>query len=186
MRIGVLGGSFDPIHHGHLIVAQALRERLELDEVRLIPAGEQPFKEGLHRAPAADRAAMVELAVAGEPGLVTDRCEVERPGPSYTVVTLRALGARYPDAELFLLVGSDAAAELPTWHQAEAIPSLVRVVPFRRAGGGAPGEVEVPAIDISSTDVRARVRAGRSIRFRVPEAVAGYIAHHRLYQDSES
>lgn len=186
VRIGVLGGSFDPIHHGHLIVAQALRERLALDEVRLIPAGEQPFKGGRHHAPAADRAAMVDLAVAGEPGLVTDRCEVDRPGPSYTVVTLRALGARFPGAELVLLVGSDAAAELPSWHDAAQIPLLARVVAFHRAGAGGTGEVAVPGIDLSSTDVRARVRAGQSIRYRVPEAVADYIARHRLYQDSES
>jgi nicotinate-nucleotide adenylyltransferase len=186
VRIGVLGGSFDPIHHGHLIVAQALRERLGLDEVRLVPAGEQPFKEGRHRASAADRAAMVELAAAGEPGLVADRCEVDRPGPSHTVVTLQELGTRHPGAELVLLIGSDAAAGLPDWHRADEIPALARVVVFRRAGGGIPGEVLVPAIDISSTEVRARVRAGRSIRYRVPEAVAAYIASHRLYQDPES
>lgn len=181
----MLGGSFDPIHHGHLIVAQALRETLRLDEVRLVPAGTQPFKVGLHQAPAQDRAAMVALAVAGEPGLVADRREVERAGPSYTVTTLRELRAETPQAELLLLVGSDAAAELDAWHEAEALPGLATVTVFHRGGApaGPPGAVAVPAVAISSTDVRARVRAGRSIRYWVPDQVAAYIATRRLYQD---
>lgn len=185
MRVGVLGGSFDPIHHGHLIVAQALREQLALDEVRLVPAGAQPFKGGRHVASAEHRAGMVALATDGEPGLVTDRSELERSGPSYTVVTLRELRARLPGAELMLLVGSDAAAELPTWYEAEEIPALATVVAFPRPGEAAhaPGAVVVPAVAISSTDVRARVRAGRSIRYWVPERVAEYIATHRLYQE---
>ncbi|MFN2317605.1 MAG: nicotinate-nucleotide adenylyltransferase [Gemmatimonadales bacterium] len=185
MRVGILGGSFDPIHHGHLIVAQALREQLALDEVRLVPAGAQPFKGGRHAASAGHRANMVALATEGEPGLITDRSELERPGPSYTVVTLRELRARLPGAELLLLVGSDAAAELPTWHEAEEIPTLATVVAFRRPGevAPAPGAVAVPAVAISSTEVRARVRAGRSIRYWVPERVADYIATHRLYQE---
>lgn len=185
MRIGVLGGSFDPIHHGHLIVAQVLRERLALDEVRLIPAGAQPFKAGHHQASPEDRAAMVALAVSGEPGLVADRAEVERPGPSYTAVTLRDLAGRFPGAELVLLVGSDAAAELSAWHDAAAIPALARVVPFARAGvaDAVAGTVPVPAVTISSTEVRQRVRAGRSIRYWVPDGVADYIAAHRLYRD---
>ncbi|HUG28064.1 MAG TPA: nicotinate-nucleotide adenylyltransferase [Gemmatimonadales bacterium] len=185
MRVGVLGGSFDPIHHGHLIVAQALREQLALDEVRLVPAGTQPFKGGRHAASAEHRARMVAVATEAEPGLVLDRSELERPGPSYTVVTLRELRGRLPGVELVLLVGSDAAAELPTWHEAQAIPDLATVVPFQRPGevAHAPGAVAVPAVSISSTDVRARVRAGRSIRYWVPERVAEYIATHRLYQE---
>jgi nicotinate-nucleotide adenylyltransferase len=185
-RIGLFGGSFDPVHHGHLLVARALREALGLDEVRLVPAGEQPFKAGRHAAPAADRAAMVGLAVAGEPGLGCDRIEVERAGPSYTVDTLRALHAREPGAEWCVCVGADAAAELPAWREAARIPELATVVVFRRPGAEPPAGpyryAEVPQVDISATDIRSRVRSGRSIRYLVPEAVATYIAAHGLYQ----
>lgn len=185
MRIGVLGGSFDPVHHGHLIAARALREVLELDEVRLIPAGSQPFKRDGHAAPALDRAVMTELAVAREPGLVADRVEVEREGPSYTVDTLVALRARWPLAEFTLLIGADTALEFPAWREVERIRNLARVVVFTRTGPGRPPLecpiVDVPALDVSSTDIRARVRAGRSIRYLVPDAVADYIAAGQLY-----
>lgn len=185
MRVGILGGSFDPVHHGHLIVAQALRETLGLDELRLIPAREQPFKEGRHGASADHRAAMLALAAEGEPGFAVDRRELDRPGPSYTVTTLREFREERPGDELVLLVGSDAAGALHSWHEAAAIPGLATVVAFQRPGAGAapPGAVAVPAVAISSTDVRARVRAGRSIRYWVPDTVAHYIATHRLYQD---
>ena len=185
MRIGVLGGSFDPVHHGHLIAARSLREQLELNLVVLIPAGQQPFKRDGHGASATERATMAELAVAGETGLAVDRIEVERAGPSFTVDTLAALQARRPDAEWTLLVGADAAAEFPAWRSAARIPELARVVVFTRAGSGLPGldlpVVEIPAVEISSTDIRARVRAGLSIRYLVPEVVADYIAAGQLY-----
>jgi len=188
VRIGVLGGSFDPVHHGHLIAAQVLREQLGLDEVRLIPAAAQPFRVGQHVAGPADRAAMVGLAVAGMPGLALDRAEVDRgEGPSYTVETLELLTRREPGVEWTLLVGADAAAQLPRWHEAERIPSLARVVVFARGGAlPVPGAIEVPAIAISSTAVRERVRAGRSIRYWVPEAVEGYLTARRLYRDGPS
>lgn len=186
MRVGVLGGSFDPVHHGHLVAARTLREVLELDEVHLVPAGQQPFKRDGHGAPPGDRAAMTALAVAGEPGLVADRIEVERDGPSYTVDTLDAFRARWPEAELTLLVGADAARDLAAWREAERIGSLARVVIFTRGGvavrDGGPPVVEIPAVEISSTDIRARVRAGKSIRYLVPESVAGYIAANGLYR----
>jgi nicotinate-nucleotide adenylyltransferase len=186
VRLGLLGGSFDPIHHGHLIVARSLRESLGLDRVILMPAGAQPLKEGRHAGPAEARARMVELAVAGEAGLVADRLEVERPGPSYTVDTLRALRERDPDASLTLLVGSDAAADLPRWRESELLPGLARIVLFARPGVPVPTlgfrALPVPPVDISATDIRARVRTGRSIRYLVPEAVAAYIAEHGLYR----
>jgi nicotinate-nucleotide adenylyltransferase len=185
VRFGVLGGSFDPVHHGHLIAARALREKLELDRVLLIPAGQQPFKGKGHGADGADRAMMVELAVAGEPGLAMDRVEVGRPGPSYTVDTLAGLRARWPTVELTLLVGADAAIEFPAWRSAERVRELARVVVFSRAGAEPPSVglplIEIPVVEISSTDVRARVRAGLSVRYLVPEAVADYIAANRLY-----
>lgn len=184
MRIGVLGGSFDPVHHGHLLAARGLREALGLDEVRLIPAAEQPFKTGRHGASGAARAAMAELATQGEPGLAVDRIEVERPGPSYTVDTLEALAARWPGAAITLLLGADAAVEFDAWRAPERIRALAEVVVFTRAG--APSvprwrEVTLPAVDISATAIRARVRAGLSIRYLVPDPVAAYIAAHRLY-----
>ncbi|MEO8449278.1 MAG: nicotinate-nucleotide adenylyltransferase [Gemmatimonadota bacterium] len=184
MRIGVFGGSFDPIHHGHLIVAELLRERLGLDELWLIPAGEQPFKVGQHRAPAADRAAMVELAVAASSGLRADRVEVDRPGPSYTVDTLRTLRKRCPTDHFSLLVGSDAARDLPKWREADALRGLAEVIVFRRGSeAGEPGTVEVPRIEISSTAVRERVKAGKSVRYWVPAPVEAYIAEHGLYRN---
>jgi nicotinate-nucleotide adenylyltransferase len=185
--IGLLGGSFDPIHHGHLLVAQAVMEALGLEQVRFVVAREQPFKHGRHAASAAQRAEMVALAIAGDDRFALERAELDRPGPSYTVDTLRALRAREPEAAFALLVGADAASELPTWREGSEIPRLARVVAFARAGAPAPAgthvwrTVAVPAIDISATAVRERVRTGRPIRYWVPDAVAGYIAAERLY-----
>jgi nicotinate-nucleotide adenylyltransferase len=186
--IGLLGGSFDPIHHGHLLAAQAAAEALGLSELRFVAASEQPFKAGRHGATPEHRAAMIELAIGEEPGFRLERCELNRPGPSYTVDTLRELRAREPGAEFVLLVGSDAAVDFPKWREAEVIPRLARVVLFARGGvQPAPGwpVVPVPAVEISATDIRRRVRGGRSIRWWVPAAVAEYIAAHRLYLDGE-
>jgi nicotinate-nucleotide adenylyltransferase len=191
VKIGLFGGSFDPVHHGHLIVGQAAAEALGLDELRFVPAREQPFKLGQHAAPAADRAAMLELAVQGAPRLSVERLELERPGPSYTVDTLRALVARHPGAALTLLLGADAARELEDWHEAGALPGLARIVVFARGSTAVPdsrliaGVVEVPRIEISATEIRGRVRAGLPIRYWVPDAVARYVAQHRLYLDPE-
>ena len=200
MRLGLFGGSFDPVHHGHLLAARTLREELALDQVRLIPAGAQPFKEGGHRAAAEDRARMVELAVDGESGLLLDRLEIERPGPSYTVETVRALAARHSGARLTVLIGSDAAAEFGQWKDADGIRALAEVVVFMRGVAERAEEaeraetvlrghgfrvVEVPLVDISATRIRERVRAGRSIRYLVPERVAEYIAAQRLYRGED-
>ena len=187
--VGLFGGSFDPIHHGHLIVAGAVAETLGLDELRFMPANEQPLKAGGHGASAADRTAMLELAIGGESGFAVERAEVERPGPSYTVDTLRLLRAREPDTEFVVLLGTDAAAELDRWREPAELVKLARVAVFARPGT-LPVEgpriwrsVPVPAIEISATAVRERVRAGRSVRYWVPDAVADYIARHRLYLD---
>ena len=180
MRIGVFGGSFDPIHHGHLLAASALAEVLALDVVRLVVARRQPLKGGGHGASPGHRGAMTELAVVGERVLVADRSELGREGPSYMVETLQAFRAEAPEAELVLLLGADAAVDFPRWREPGTLRSLARVVVFSRgptAGGGA----AVPRVDISSTEIRARVRAGLSIRYWVPDVVAAYIATHRLY-----
>lgn len=185
--VGLLGGSFDPIHHGHLIAARTVLETLGLDSLRFVPAREQPFKQGAHGATPEQRAEMVALAIRKEPLFGLERIELGRPGPSYTVDTLRALRAREPATDFVLLVGADAAADLATWREAGEIPRLARVVAFARAGSAAAfgpmiwRSVAVPAIDISATEVRARVRAGRPVRWLVPDAVERYIAAERLY-----
>jgi len=190
--IGLFGGSFDPIHHGHLIVAQAVVEALELTELRFVPARSQPFKQHTgHGASPEQRAEMVRLAIVGAPRFAVETLELDRPGPSYTVDTLRTLRQREPGREWVLLVGADAAWELDLWRQADQIPRLARVAAFARPGAEVPASaavwktLPVPAVDISATEIRRRVRAGRSVRYWVPDAVAEYIAAHRLYLDGE-
>lgn len=188
--IGIFGGSFDPVHHGHLIVGQVAAERLKLDSLRFVPAREQPFKAGQHHTASEHRSAMLSLAVAGAPSLSVDRSELNRSGPSYTVDTLRQLRKQEPDAEFVLLLGADAARELPAWREADRLPELARIVVFGRPGAPVPDlpritTVEVPAIGISATEVRRRAREGLSLRYWVPDSVAEYIASHRLYLDPE-
>jgi nicotinate-nucleotide adenylyltransferase len=187
--IGLLGGSFDPVHHGHLIVGQVAAESLRLDSLRFVPAREQPFKRGRHGASPEHRVAMLELAIAGSRELAVERSELDRPAPSYTVDTLRAIRAREPGVELTLLLGADAAGELGAWREAAEIPRLAKVVVFARAGVPVPASpliaatVQVPAIEISATEVRRRAREGRSLRYWVPDSVAEYVVRHRLYLD---
>ncbi|MBA3495863.1 MAG: nicotinate (nicotinamide) nucleotide adenylyltransferase [Gemmatimonadales bacterium] len=189
--IGLLGGSFDPVHHGHLIVGQIAAETLGLDVILFLPARQQPFKLGRHAAAAVDRAAMLDLAVAAAPGFAVERAELERPAPSFSVDTLEALRAKHPGATFTLLLGADAAAELEAWHRAADLPGLARIVVFGRPGTPIPtsplisATVEVPAVQISATEIRQRVRTGRPIRYWVPDAVAEYVTRHRLYLDPE-
>jgi nicotinate-nucleotide adenylyltransferase len=189
--IGLLGGSFDPIHHGHLIVGQVAAEKLNLDSLRFVPAREQPFKAGLHCTSAEHRAAMLSLALVNMPGFSVEPSELKRPGPSYTVDTLRHLRKSEPSAEFVLLLGADAAAELSAWREASQLPDLARIAVFARPGNPVPASpwistvIEVPAIDISATEVRRRARQGLSIRYWVPDRVAEYITTHRLYLDQE-
>jgi nicotinate-nucleotide adenylyltransferase len=189
--LGVFGGSFDPVHHGHLIVGQVAAETLGLDVLRFVPAREQPFKVGRHHTSAEHRHAMLCLATAGIPGFAVDRTELDRPGPSYTVQTLEALAGQEPGARLVLLLGADAAADLSAWYEADRIPELARLVVFARPGSRVPVSpliaqvVEVPALDISATEIRRRVGRKQSIRYWVPDSVAEYIARHRLYLDPE-
>ncbi len=183
MRLGILGGSFDPIHNAHLIAAQLAREALGLDRVLLVVSAHQPLKGG-HGASAPQRLAMVERAVAGIPGLVADDREIRRGGPSYTIDTLRELAAETPGVELVLLLGSDAALDLPHWREPAAIRELARVVVFARQGAPAALEevLQVPPLGISSTAIRERLRAGLGIRGWVPDGVADYISGLALYQ----
>lgn len=192
MRRGVFGGSFDPVHRGHLAVAAAAADRLPLDHVHFVPARQQPFKVGAHRASAEDRTAMLRAALAseaGDPRFVLDLRELHRPGVSYTIDTLRSVSAEFPGDALFLLVGADAARELPSWREAGAVARLARVVALTRPGITPPRDplvaeqLDVPAVHISGTDIRRRVGRGESIRGLVPPVVEAYIAAHGLYTD---
>lgn len=189
-RKGILGGTFNPPHVAHLIVAQEVRESLVLDEIVLIPSHIHALKGQASAAPR-HRAAMTELAVAGDPGLSMDRIEIQRGGTSYTVDTLRALREREPYTAWSLILGRDNLEELDQWREAEALPELARVVVTTRAGlepparlpfGGRCTLVPVPALDLSSTVIRSRIAAGRSIRYWVPPAVEAYIREHDLYR----
>lgn len=186
--VGLFGGSFDPVHHGHLILAQIAMESLGLDEIRFLPAREQPFKVGQHAAPAEDRARMLELATMEATGFTVDRMELSREGPSFTIDTLRTLALESPGLEPVLLLGSDAVRDFPKWKEADQVRRLARVAVFERPGAPPVTEavwrrVRAPLIDISSTTIRQRVRNGQSIRYWVPDAVAEHIAAHGLYQD---
>lgn len=187
-RTGVLGGTFDPPHIGHLVTADRVREALDLDEVVLMVAGDPWQKHDRVQAPAADRIDMVAAAVEGAPFLRVGRDEVDRDGPTYTVDTLEAMVAADPTAELFLVLGSDAAAGIGTWHRAERVLELATLVVVDRPGADARVDVDcervdVPSLDVSSTEVRARLRAGRSVRFLVPEAVVAVIDGRGLYRE---
>lgn len=187
----LFGGSFDPVHLAHLVVAEAAAEALDAT-VRFLPAREQPFKRAAHGAEPAHRAAMLELAVGDNPRLRVERIELDLPVPSYTVRTLRALGAREPGNRFTLLLGADAARDLAAWWEVEALPGLADVVVFARPDAEIPRHplirrvVPVPLIELSATAVRERVARGRSIRYLVPDAVRAYIATHGLYRDGES
>jgi nicotinate-nucleotide adenylyltransferase len=187
MRFGILGGSFNPIHHGHLIIATRAAEALSLDRVLLIPTARSPLKAPGDLAGPRDRLAMVRLAVRGNPLLEASDLEVRRGGTSYTVDTLRQLRRILP-GEFVLILGADAARLLPRWRSIEEVRHLARVAVVGR-GGLRPREktpkgsmVPVPEIDISSTDIRERVRRGLPIRYLVPEAVERFIRRKRLYR----
>ena len=187
MRIGVFGGSFDPVHIGHLVAAECVRKRLDLQQVRFVPAGRQPLKGGGHVATGDERARMLEVAVAGNPAFVVDRREVDRAGPSYSVDTLRELRHERPGDELFFILGADAARDLAGWHEADTLPTLARIVVMTRPGGTAPAGprissvVPVPGIDVSATQIRQAVARGESIRYLVPPEVEQFIRARGLY-----
>lgn len=181
MKLGVFGGSFDPVHFGHLRAAAFALEAFGLDEVRLFPARRSPFKPE-PVASAEDRFRMVELATAGEAGFACDRMEIDRPAPSYTIDTLRALRETRPDARLTLIVGSDSFAGLDRWKGADEIRLLAEVKSLQRPGAApVAGAVAFEGPSISSSDIRAAAAAGRSIRFLVPEGVRAYVESRRLY-----
>jgi nicotinate-nucleotide adenylyltransferase len=188
VRLGVFGGTFDPIHLGHLRAAENAREALSLDAVAFVPAARSPFKD----EPVSsgwDRYAMVALATAGHPGFEPSERELAREGPSYTIDTIRSLRREHPEDELFLIVGSDTVRDLPSWREGAALLEACEVVAVSRPGEPPPEAlpagvawVDGPGLAVSATDVRRRVKEGRSVRFLVPDAVADYVAKRRLYR----
>lgn len=192
LRLGVFGGTFDPPHSGHLIVARNAAEALELDRLMLVVSARPPHKSDESPTPAELRLEMLEAAVGDDPLLVASDLELQRPGPSYTVHTLQALRQGDPEAELFLLIGVDQWRELAGWREPERIGRLATVVVMARAGEDPtrvdPGlvvtcrPVPVTRIDLSATEARERVGQGRSIRHLVPEAVRRIIARESLYR----
>lgn len=203
VKLGVLGGTFDPIHIGHLVLAEHAREQLELEEVLFVPARDPWRKAGRRVAPAAERLAMVELAIEGNPAFRSCRIEIDRPGPSYSVDTLAALRRERSEADLYFILGEDALFDLPNWKEPERIVSLAKIAVAARGAvsrldtvsqealdglvlglGASFVRVDMPAIGVSATDLRQRVRGGRSIRYLVPDAVERFIRERGLYREA--
>jgi nicotinate-nucleotide adenylyltransferase len=184
MRIGIYGGTFNPVHHGHLILARQALEEFKLDRLVFVPAAESPFKIQNHSAPAGDRLAMLRLATAGEDRFSVDPLEIERGGISYSIDTVKLFCNRDPGAELFFLVGEDNADRLTEWHRFEELKKLVYFVVLSRSEDFQSPEYPVVQrrIEISSTEIRNRVANQESITYLVPESVKHYIEQHQLYQ----
>lgn len=200
MRLGVMGGTFDPIHFAHLFVAEEARVQYQLDRVLFIPCGTPPHKSSDKVTSASHRLAMTQLAIVSNPAFSCSLVEVQRHGISYTVDTLHYLQKLYPDVELFLIVGADILAEIQSWRQPDEIIRLCRLIVAERPGcclgeqcqtlPSAYAERVLPLctlrLDISSTEIRRRVREGRPIRYLTPDAVVEYIMGNKLYIDKEA
>ncbi|QDT08740.1 nicotinate (nicotinamide) nucleotide adenylyltransferase [Planctomycetes bacterium K23_9] len=201
MRIGIFGGSFDPVHYGHLWIAEMALEQLELDEIRWIPAAQSPLKPGGAIAKSEDRLRMLSLATAGATGHVVDDREIRRGEVSYTIDTVNELLQESPDAQILMVIGSDSLASMRQWHQPEEL--LGKVVPAVVQRGGeadidfsvldgladadrielfSQNVIAMPEIELSSSELRSRIAAGKSIRFRLPRSVEAMIAASELYR----
>ncbi len=188
-RIGIMGGTFDPIHHGHLVAASEVQQQFRLDEVIFVPTGQPWMKgevtEGEHRY------LMTVIATAANPRFTVSRVDIDRDGPTYTVDTLRDLRSQYPDADLFFITGADAVTQILEWKDVAEIWALAELVAVSRPGhrlsvNGLPADrvhsLEVPALSISSTDCRTRVQRGWPVWYLVPDGVVQYIGKHGLYR----
>lgn len=202
MRIGILGGTFDPVHYGHLLMAETCRDLLRLDQVRFVPAFQSPLKADQPGADGHARADMIQLAVAGCPAFLVDRRELRRSPPSWTLDTLQSFRAEFPGADLVLLMGADSLKDLSRWKQPEEIVRLAEIAACNRPGqpeltaetiaswigpdlASRVTPVQIPGTDISSTQIRQRIRSNRSIRFLTPRAVEAFLLEHRLYAPRE-
>lgn len=200
-RIGIFGGSFDPIHNGHLLLAELCRESLELDQVRFLIASVSPFKTNSLPASNKVRSEMVKLAIGGNPMFEIDTREIDRGGVSYTIDSVRSIAHENPDSQLFLLMGADAIVDIAKWKEPEELFRLVSPCVLSRGGVGEPkwdvlkpyvncdrlaeiqrAHVAAPQVEISSFDLRLRVMQGKSIRYQVPRSVEMFIQEHRLYK----
>ena len=190
-RIGVMGGTFDPIHHGHLVAASEVRHSFELDEVIFVPTGRPYMKAAV--SDAEHRYLMTVIATASNPDFTTSRVDIERGGPTYTIDTLRDLKAQYPDADLFFISGADAIAQILDWKNIDELWELAHFVAVSRPGhalsiSGLPPQrvssLEVPALAISSMDCRARVGRGFPVWYLGPDGVVQYISKHHLYRST--
>jgi nicotinate-nucleotide adenylyltransferase len=193
-RVGVMGGTFDPIHHGHLVAASEVQAWFDLDEVIFVPTGEPWQKQDREVSPAEDRYLMTVIATASNPRFSVSRVDVDRGGPTYTIDTLRDLRKARPEADFYFITGADALAQILTWHDAAGVFELAHFVGCTRPGtqiddvtlDGLPLDrvdiIEVPALAISSTECRARAHKGEPVWYLVPDGVVQYIAKRRLYQ----
>ncbi|WP_255357375.1 MULTISPECIES: nicotinate-nucleotide adenylyltransferase [unclassified Microcella] len=192
-RIGIMGGTFDPIHHGHLVAASEVADHFQLDEVVFVPTG-QPYLKP-EATGSEHRYLMTVIATASNPSFSVSRVDIDRDGPTYTIDTLRDLRKRFPDAELYFISGADAIAQILDWKDVAELWELAHFVAVSRPGhpltarGLPEGDVslvEIPALAISSTDCRERVGRGSPVWYLVPDGVVQYIAKHRLYRRSSS
>jgi nicotinate-nucleotide adenylyltransferase len=195
-RVGVMGGTFDPIHHGHLVAASEVQSWFNLDEVVFVPTGEPWQKAAREVTPAEHRYLMTVIATASNPRFTVSRVDIDRGGPTYTIDTLRDLSAAMPDTDLMFITGADALAEIFTWRDAAELFALAHFVGCTRPGyemdqamlDGIPPErvtiLEIPALTISSTDCRDRTAKGEPVWYLVPDGVVQYIAKHKLYEGS--
>lgn len=197
MRLGVLGGTFDPPHIGHLILAETARVNLQLDQVLFLPVGDPPHKVGQLISPARHRIAMTQLAIAHHPAFVLDTMDVDRPPPHYTATLLPLLQKAHPQDDLWLVLGSDSLRDLPDWHHADQLVCQARLAVLERPGvvidwpvleAALPGLrerldwLEGPSVMIAATMLREFAAAHRSLRYLVPESVCAYLVTHQLYQ----
>lgn len=201
MRVGILGGTFDPVHYAHLAIAEEARTQLGLELVIFLPAGQPPHKPGTVITSAPHRLAMLELALASNPHFLISRLDLERPGPCYTVDTLALVQEEWgPETELYFIIGADSLLEMHTWYHPERIVELAQLVVAPRSGNplhlteletSLPGlsrrvqMIQAPLLEISGTDLRRRVREGQPIKYYLPEEVEAYIFEHGLYQGEE-
>jgi nicotinate-nucleotide adenylyltransferase len=191
-RVGVMGGTFDPVHHGHLVAASEVAQWFDLDEVIFVPTGEPWQKTEV--SPGEHRYLMTVIATASNPRFTVSRVDIDRDGPTYTIDTLRDLKAQRPDAELFFITGADAIAQILSWRDHDELWDLAHFVAVSRPGhvldtDGLPSDdvsqLEIPALAISSTDCRDRVQRGHPVWYLVPDGVVQYIAKHHLYRSKE-
>ena len=193
-RLGVMGGTFDPIHHGHLVAASEVAAEFSLDEVIFVPTGQPSFKQDVEVTAAEHRYLMTVIATASNPRFTVSRVDVDRAGLTYTVDTLRDLAVQRPGAELYFITGADAIAQILTWKDASELFTMAHFVGVTRPGhalsvDGLPGDrvsmLEIPGLAISSTDGRARARTGKPVWYLVPDGVVQYIGKHGLYRGSD-